>query len=89
MIFQKYINIIKNNLLKTIVKIDKSKTFVYIFFFILYFLIYYSLTLPISAKDSENNPLFKLSDKINKNAWILITIDCLAVIALIGGIVYY
>jgi hypothetical protein len=89
MILDKYINIIKDFLLKCIIKIDKSKTYIYILFFILYFLIYYSLTLPVSARDSKNNQLFELSEKIEKKAWILILIDCIAVLAFIGVTVYY
>jgi len=89
MIFQKYIDIIKTFLLNSIVKIDKSKTYVYISFFIVYFLIYYTLTLPVSAKDSEHNKLFELAEKIRKKSWILILADCIALLAFIGGTVYY
>ena len=87
--FYKYLNIISVFILNLLKNIDKSKTIIYIIFFIFYFFLYYSINIPQNSKDSNNNQMVKIGDKIHNKQWALLLADSLFIIGLIIGIVFY
>ena len=87
--FYKYLNIINIFILNLLKNIDKSKTIIYIIFFIFYYFLYYSINIPQNSKDSNNNKMVEIGDKIYKKQWGLLLADSLIIIGLIIGIVFY
>lgn len=90
MMFDKYIDIIKNFLLFILIKINNIKVILYILFFIVYFLFYFAITLPQIT--SNNNQFFQPIIDSGKKVWFIVllsVIDIVYIIVLVALFIYY
>lgn len=92
MTIDNFLDNFKNNIYNYIGNIDNNKVPVYIIFFCLYFLLYYIITIPPATNELKENNLYKKILNLSNEKWfigLILSIDIIAVIALIGVLVYY
>ena len=90
MIFDKFIDKIKEFLLFILDKINNSKVIVYILFFIVYFLFYFAITLPQIT--SNNNQFFQPVINLGKSIWFICVLGIINIAYVVGLVflfIYY
>ena len=80
MIFNKYINNIKNFILYCLECINNEKVIIYTVFFIVFFFMYYLLTIPQLLQDKGNNKIYEFIEKNRKTYWYLPTVIAVNII---------